>query len=60
MVFRDKAPLPGVLGPMEIAAEHPIVIHFEGIAGMFAIVDIDLAVPPIQFVALAGVKSVLV
>ncbi len=44
MIVRHKTPEPRVLGPMEIVADHPIIIHFEGIAGFFAIVDIDLAV----------------
>jgi hypothetical protein len=60
MIVRHKAPVPGVLGPMEVVADHPIVIHFEGIAGFFAIVDIDLAVAHDQFVALVGADDALI
>jgi len=40
MVFWDEAPVPGILGPMEIVADHPIVTHFEGIAVFLVTIDI--------------------
>src|ERR1700754_4909114 len=60
VIFRDKSPVPRVLGAMEIVAGHPVVIHFEGIAVLFVTIDKDLAANHFQFIAFIGADDAFV
>jgi hypothetical protein len=57
MIFRHKAPVPGILGSMKIVAYHPVIIHFEGIAVFFMPIDIDLATAHFQLIAFVGADA---
>ncbi len=60
MIFRDKAPIPGVLRTVTIVTHHPVIIHFKGILVGLLVIQEYLSVPYLECIAFIDPYSALI